>query len=210
MQIQLNFFDALADMLCLSPIFLAGFLISGLLALLVIRKGTALSGFRLLAGSFLFYYYLCILFKHVVGMPTLAELLRMYRTGESLFHPVLSLIPFQDGFSISFLLNIVLFLPMGFLCPVISVKCQHPAKCLLMGTALTVFVETGQMFTMYRATDIDDLAANILGTLLGYLVYRVVFRGDSIRYETEAQYAGKDWLLPVGIVGVAFVMTFFS
>ena len=66
------------------------------------------------------------------------------------------------------------------------------------------------MFTMYRATDIDDLAANILGTLLGYLVYRVVFRGDSIRYETEAQYAGKDWLLPVGIVGVAFVMTFFS
>ncbi|HIS25515.1 MAG TPA: hypothetical protein IAA57_01195 [Candidatus Pullilachnospira intestinigallinarum] len=52
MQIQLIFFDTLADMLFPSLIFVAGFLIAGLLALFTIRKGTALSGFRLLAGSF--------------------------------------------------------------------------------------------------------------------------------------------------------------
>lgn len=210
MQIQLNFFDTLADMLCLSPIFLAGFLIAGLLAIFTIRKGTALSGFRLLAGSFLFYYYLCILFKHVVGTPTLDEVERMLALGDGLFHPVLNLIPFADGISVSFLLNIVLFLPMGFLCPVISIRCQKPAAALLMGTALTVLVEISQLFTMYRATDVDDLIANVLGTLLGYLAYRIIFVRDRSRYEMEQKSAGLDWMLPAGIVGIGFVMTFFS
>lgn len=210
MQIQLSFFDALADMLCLSPIFLAGFLISGLLVMRTVRKGTALSGFRLLAGSFVFYYYLCILLKHVVGIPTLSELERMYQHSHSFFHPILNLIPFGDGISISLLLNIVLFLPMGFLCPVISIKCQKPAITLLMGTALTAFVEISQMFTMYRATDIDDLIANILGTLAGYLMYRVVFRNDRVRFEAEIPHTGKDWLLPMGLAGCGVVMTFFS
>lgn len=68
-------------------------------------------------------------------------------------------------------LNIFLFLPLGFLIPVLWKKFRNPGSALLFLFGASLFIELAQIFT-YRATDINDLIANTLGGFLGYLLAR--------------------------------------
>ena len=72
------------------------------------------------------------------------------------------------------LLNISMFIPLGFFLPLLWKKYRKLKNTLLFGLAATVAIEAAQLFT-YRATDINDLITNVAGTALGYLVYKVVF-----------------------------------
>lgn len=67
------------------------------------------------------YYYLCLLFTNIVGIPSIGEYVRLSQLGEAFFNPNINLIPLSDGFSLSFILNIILFIPLGFLCPIIII-----------------------------------------------------------------------------------------
>lgn len=103
--------------------------------------------------------YLCAVYA-VVGLPDIAY----YR-----FSPNINLEPFLYMFSDmgSTLLNVVLFLPLGFLLPLLWVDFRSVWKTLLVGFLTSLTVELLQIFT-YRATDVNDLMTNTLGTLLGY------------------------------------------
>lgn len=109
---------------------------------------------------------------------------------------------------LSFILNIFLFIPFGFLCPVISEKCRNIRNMLLLGAAFSVVIEFGQMFTLYRITDINDLLTNVLGTAAGYLFWRII----AGRREKQPAIAGKDAYayLPVMIVVTAYLICFFG
>ncbi len=65
------------------------------------------------------------------------------------------------------ILNIILFIPMGFLVPAIWRDCRSMKTTVLMGLALSVSIEILQIFT-FRLTDIDDLITNTAGTAIGY------------------------------------------
>lgn len=67
------------------------------------------------------------------------------------------------------LLNVLLFLPLGLLLPILWKTFKSPVRTILLGFTLSLAVELLQIFT-YRATDVNDLITNTFGTILGYLM----------------------------------------
>lgn len=82
----------------------------------------------------------------------------------------INLIPFTDitGFSQS--LNIIMFMPLGFLLPFIWKEFRSPLKILLVGAGYSFGIEFCQLFNN-RVTDIDDLIMNTLGAVAGYVIW---------------------------------------
>lgn len=72
-------------------------------------------------------------------------------------------------FTINFIGNIVIFMPLGFFPPLLWKK-QSLKKTLLFAFASSLLIEICQ-FPLGRETDIDDLWLNTLGALLGYLMF---------------------------------------
>ena len=77
---------------------------------------------------------------NIVGIPTLDEYKRLLQLGETFFNPNVNLIPFSDGFSLSFILNIFLFIPFGFLCPLISKSYERIRNTFLIGMGLSFVI----------------------------------------------------------------------
>ncbi len=78
-------------------------------------------------------------------------------------------IPFAYMFSdyLNSLLNVVLFMPLGFFLPVLWKHFKKLHWTLLFGICTSLLIEILQIFTL-RATDINDLMTNSVGTLIGW------------------------------------------
>ncbi len=72
------------------------------------------------------------------------------------------------------ILNILMFVPFGFLFPLISRKLQSFWKVYLSGFILTLFVEMLQYATGRGICETADLFHNLLGTMIGYGVFCIV------------------------------------
>ena len=105
--------------------------------------------------------------------------------------PTINLIPFQD-FSPSnitgMVLNTVMFAPLGFLLPAYFERYRRWNRTIAAGFLTSLTVEAIQLFTL-RATDVDDLIMNTLGTLAGFLMAKLVFG-----HRTAVFRGRKDWL----------------
>ncbi len=73
---------------------------------------------------------------------------------------------------LDYLLNIILFIPLGFLIPLIWNK-YNLIKTTIVGIILSLLIEITQLFN-YRSTDINDLLTNLIGTIIGYIIYRII------------------------------------
>ena len=82
-------------------------------------------------------------------------------------------IPMVDILSspMQYFLNVLMFVPIGFLLPLLWDKYGDWKHVLGVGTFLTLFIEVAQVFT-FRATDIDDLLMNLLGAAAGFWLAR--------------------------------------
>ena len=78
--------------------------------------------------------------------------------------------PVEDLF-----LNIILFIPFGFLLPYIAPKLKFKT-IFLMGFACSCTIEIIQLIAKWGCCDIDDVINNTLGTCIGYLCYRLDVR----------------------------------
>ena len=120
--------------------------------------------------------------------------------------PTLNLIPFQD-FSTSnimgMVLNMVMFAPLGFLLPAYFERYRHWGRTLAAGFLTSLTVELIQLFT-FRATDVDDLIMNTLGTLVGFLIAKLIFRHRTALYRGK-----KDWLELIIINGIVLLVIVF-
>ena len=87
------------------------------------------------------------------------------------FEPNFNFIPFA-GMSDSpsdAILNVALFVPLGFFLAVLWKPFRNWKKALLFGFCTSLASEVLQMFT-FRATDVNDLITNTLGAVLGWLL----------------------------------------
>ena len=115
----------------------------------------------------LFAFYLAGVLT-AVGIPAVGSLM---------IYPEFELIPLADlirdplGYAKTSILNILLFVPLGFLLPVIWARYRTARRTLLAGFGLSLAVEFLQIFT-FRLTDVNDLIMNTLGTGLGYLLFQ--------------------------------------
>lgn len=80
---------------------------------------------------------------------------------------------FWQPFIINFLGNIFIFMPIGFLVPLLWRAFNRFWKTSLFGFGISFFIETTQL-TQARSSDIDDLWLNTTGTMLGYGVYVIM------------------------------------
>lgn len=69
--------------------------------------------------------------------------------------------------------NIIMFMPIGFLLPIIWHKYRNLYKSTMFGMILSTSIEVMQI-PLSRGTDIDDVILNTLGTILGYGIYIVI------------------------------------
>ncbi len=203
--IQLGLFDAITDLLAVHSIYWLGVPVLAVLLFFVFKKNRTIPKVKISILCFLFYYYLSVMLTNIVGFPTLREYFRLSGLGESFFNPNINVIPFADGFSLSFMLNILLFVPLGFLCPCISRYYRQAKHAVLLGFGLSLTIELAQLFTQYRATDVDDLLTNTAGTLLGYLCFRLIHRAKKDDRKPDGL-----WYVPVVVIGMTLVLEFFS
>lgn len=151
---------------------------------------------------FLFAIYAIAVFS-AVGMPTAYDLQVNFN-----FH----LIPLIDIFHGSMeyvrntILNVLLFMPMGFLLPVIWQEYHSAKKTVWMGLAVSTIIELSQIFT-FRLTDIDDLLTNTLGTFLGYYCgKKIMFKLPVVSINTKDASIKHEAVL---VLGAVFLIAFF-
>ncbi|WP_156576467.1 VanZ family protein [Bacillus luti] len=82
---------------------------------------------------------------------------------------------FDTAGSTTYLLNIVLFMPLGFLLPTIWPHFRKMKNTVCAGFLFSLAIELNQLLNN-RITDIDDLFTNTLGAMVGYVLYRVLFK----------------------------------
>jgi glycopeptide antibiotics resistance protein len=70
--------------------------------------------------------------------------------------------------------NVALFLPFGFLLPLLAPRLDRFWRTVGAGSAVSVAIELSQMaFPGVRRADVNDVLMNTLGTALGFLAWRL-------------------------------------
>ena len=144
---------------------------------------------------FIFATYLSAVYLFV-GMPTL-QFMR--------FELSLTLIPFLPMIVDlkNTILNIILFVPLGIMLPFLWKKYNTLKAALMFGFGMSLAIEILQILT-YRATDINDVIANTVGTVLGYFIFRIT----SCVFPSVMKFARKKNEISVVALSVFLVMFF--
>ena len=115
-------------------------------------------------GIFLVYVYLVL---ETTGIGTIWEA-GQYAGME--FQKEINLVPFHNGIHLSMILNVVMFMPLGFLLPLIWKNYQSLFRTALTGLGFSFGIEFCQLFNR-RVSDVEDLLMNMLGTMLGWGIW---------------------------------------
>ena len=111
----------------------------------------------------------------------------------------LNFIPFSHTIDIvAYLLNILLFIPLGLLAPLFWQKMTKLTNVIGIASAFTLLIETSQLLNN-RRTDIDDILLNILGAIVGYGFYKLLDRLAKSKFQANNQLAAE---LPICILTV--------
>ena len=82
------------------------------------------------------------------------------------------------GFLVNFVGNLVAFLPMGLLPPLIRRKRTALSQVSLFSLSISVAIESGQYLSGRRVPDVDHLILKTLGGARGYLALRRTYKGE--------------------------------
>ncbi|MED1507338.1 VanZ family protein [Bacillus proteolyticus] len=120
---------------------------------------------------YVFLFYLSLVYR-VTQIATVWDISR-YETWIRVNQINLTL--FDTAGSTTYLLNILLFMPLGFLLPTIWPHFRKMKNTVCAGFFFSLAIELNQLLNN-RITDIDDLFTNTLGAIVGYLLYRDLFK----------------------------------
>ncbi|MCY6354324.1 VanZ family protein [Clostridium sp. ZS2-4] len=77
--------------------------------------------------------------------------------------------------------NLILLLPLGVISPIIWEEFTRIKRVIIQGFIVSICIELLQLIEILsgrafvRAVDIDDVILNVLGVIIGYLIYRGIF-----------------------------------
>lgn len=117
------------------------------------------SDYRRAAACGIFALYLSAVYA-LAGLPNVLYIR---------FEPNFNFVPFAYMFSDldATLLNVLMFIPLGMALPLLWKSFGAWWRTVLFGFFASVLIETLQIFS-FRATDVNDLMTNTLGTLIGF------------------------------------------
>lgn len=100
----------------------------------------------------------------------------------------INIIPFADMISdfVNACLNVLLFVPLGFLLPMLWKKYKAIKNTMLFAMCMTIAIEISQIFT-FRTTDINDIITNMVGTLGGYFIAKRITKNFTQHPELNAE-----------------------
>ncbi|PJE93961.1 VanZ family protein [Streptomyces carminius] len=105
-----------------------------------------------------------------------------------------NLSPLTAG-GVTFWLNILMTVPLGFLLPLLSARWGSALRIGLCGAAVSLGIELTQLLLLalggVHVVDVNDLIANTSGALLGYLLFRAVAGTRPARALRPASPAGR-------------------
>ena len=115
----------------------------------------------------------------------------------------LNLIPLVDiPFDLkNSLLNVLLFLPLGFFLPVLWERFRKLRYTAVFGLGLSLSIELLQMLT-YRMTDVNDLFTNTFGAMVGFWLAMPIVK----RYRALEDGKSAGWVLCALSFGVMFFL----
>ncbi len=122
------------------------------------------------------------------------------------YAPRVNLIPFvgMADAPLETLLNVLLFVPIGLMLPLLWRRFRDGRLAVLWGFTFSLAVEISQLFS--GITDIDDLIANTLGTFLGYLIACALL----LHWPALAKTDGTLWERGILFLSVLLVMFFLA
>lgn len=87
---------------------------------------------------------------------------------------IISYIKYSGAFhaSLNVLGNVILFIPIGFLFPLILKRYRSILKTAIISIMISLFIEFIQFF-VGRSCDIDDLILNMIGGIIGYGLFKL-------------------------------------
>lgn len=158
--------------------------------------------FRNARKSFLYFLFSCYLsaIYVLVGMPNVTYI------RPELNLNLVPIIGMLDDWKNS-ILNVLLFVPLGAALPILWNQFSQRKKTLLFGFCTSLAIELLQMLT-FRATDVNDLITNTLGTLLGFLCTKCLLKKHAIKEIGHHKEAGI--VIAIVLLVMFFVYPFVS
>ncbi len=143
----------------------------------------------LIVTTILLLIYLAILLRFILFKDSYAYLYNHFSNGFSWYliekkYTTANFIPFatiyyylsgQDttGTWSNLLGNIVLFIPFGFLIPLLLPKIKHITQIFIAAFLSSLFFEMLQLLLALGTFDIDDCILNSTGAIIGFLIYSI-------------------------------------
>lgn len=93
--------------------------------------------------------------------------IRSYIKYSGIFHALLNILG-----------NVILFIPIGFIFPLILIRYRDIKKIAVLSISISLFIEFIQFF-VGRSCDIDDLILNFVGGIIGYTIF--CFTSDRLK-----------------------------
>ena len=94
---------------------------------------------------------------------------------------IYNLTPFStisiSNFSLTVIENVVLFIPLGLLIPMVWKYFRGIFRTTIVGFFISVLIETTQLITERGYFDIDDIILNTFGAILGYILFAGIYDG---------------------------------
>ena len=148
------------------------------------------SGRKVLAAHLIWTYIFLIYVSMAFSVAGIGSIWDLGRFGDLIRPDEINLVPFKDGFGIGHVLNVMMFMPLGFLVPLIWTRYRNIFRVAVTGAWLSLAIELGQLCNR-RASDIDDLMMNTLGAVAGFGIW-VAFDRIFIRKRNGKGQSGND------------------
>ncbi len=98
-----------------------------------------------------------------------------------------------------------MLVPFGFLVPFIWKNYRKFYKTLFLGAGFSLMIEISQLITN-RTTDVNDLIANTIGALIGYIIWQIVSLcfGEHLKKPVKGK-SDVIWYILLSFLGMFFL-----
>lgn len=119
---------------------------------------------------------------------------------------------FSPGAWRNIILNILMFVPLGILLPLIFKNCRKYWVTYLVGLFFTLIIEVIQLISGRGIFEIDDIFNNTLGCIIGYGIVMIFisFFVDKNKYENNKKLTLTTLQLPLCLTVIGFSIIFIS
>lgn len=119
---------------------------------------------------------------------------------------------FSPGAWRNIILNILMFVPLGILLPLIFKNCRKYWVTYLIGLFFTLIIEVIQLISGRGIFEIDDIFNNTLGCIIGYGIAMIFISCfvDKNKYENNKKLILTTLQLPLCLTVIAFSIIFIS